>query len=39
MPLEASTVVFLRASDFDFAWGNDENVTLNILTRSKLDFD
>lgn len=29
MPLEASTVVFLRASDFDFAWGNDENVTLN----------
>lgn len=39
MPLEASTVVFLRASDFDFAWGNDENVTLIILTRSKLDFD
>lgn len=39
MPLEASTVVFLRASDFDFAWGNDENVTLIILTRSNLDFD
>lgn len=39
MPLEASTVVFLRASDFDFAWGNDENVTLNWVTRSKLDFD
>lgn len=39
MPLEALTVVFLRASDFDFAWGNDENVTLIILTRSKLDFD
>lgn len=39
MPLEASTVVFLRASDFDFAWGNDENVTLIVLTRSKLDFD
>ena len=39
MPLEASTVVFLRASDFDFAWGNDENVTLTNLTRSKLDFD
>lgn len=39
MPLEASTVVFLRASDFDFAWGNDENVTLIILTRSKLGFD
>ena len=39
MPLEASTVVFLRASDFDFAWGNDENVTLITVTRSKLDFD
>lgn len=40
MPLEASTVVFLRASDFDFAWGgNDENVTLKKLTRPKLDFD
>ena len=39
MPLEASTVVFLRASDFDFAWGNDENVTLKLITRSKLDFD
>lgn len=39
MPLEASTVVFLRASDFEFAWGNDENVTLKILTRSNLDFD
>lgn len=39
MPLEASTVVFLRASDFDFAWGNDENVTLIILTRSKLVFN
>ena len=39
MPLEASTVVFLRASDFDFAWGNDENVTLMLITRSKLDFD
>ncbi len=36
MPLEASTVVFLRASDFDFAWGNDENVTLKILTHSFL---
>lgn len=35
MPLEASTVVFLRASDFDFAWGN-ENVTLKILTHSFL---
>lgn len=36
MPLEALTVVFLRASDFDFAWGNDENVTLKILTHSFL---
>lgn len=36
MPLEASTVVFLRASDFDFAWGNDENVTLKKLTHSSL---
>ena len=36
MPLEASTVVFLRASDFDFAWGNDENVTLKKLTHSFL---
>lgn len=40
MPLEASIVVFLRASDFEFAWGgNDENVTLTNITRSKLDFD
>lgn len=39
MPLEASTVVFLRASVFEFAWGNDENVTLKKVTRSKLDFD
>ena len=39
MPLEASTVVFLRASVFEFAWGNDENVTLKKITRSKLDFD
>lgn len=39
MPLEALIVVFLRASDFEFAWGNDENVTLKILTRSNLDFD
>lgn len=39
MPLEASTVVFLRASVFEFAWGNDENVTLIVLTRSNLDFD
>lgn len=36
MPLEASTVVFLRASVFEFAWGNDENVTLKILTHSFL---
>lgn len=35
MPLEASTVVFLRASVFEFAWGNDENVTLIVLTRPK----
>lgn len=39
MPLEASTVVFLRASVFEFAWGNDENVTLKKITRSNLDFD
>lgn len=39
MPLEALTVVFLRASDFEFAWGNDENVTLIEITHSKLDFD
>lgn len=39
MSLEALTVVFLRASDFDFAWGNDENVTLIEITHSKLDFD
>ena len=39
MPLEASTVVFLRASVFEFAWRNDENVTLTKVTRSNLDFD
>ena len=39
MPLEASTVVFLRASVFEFAWRNDENVTLKNLTHSKLGFD
>lgn len=39
MPLEALTVVFLRASDFDFAWRNDENVTLKKITHTKLDFD
>lgn len=30
MPLEASTVVFLRASDFDFAWGNDEKCNVKL---------
>lgn len=39
MPLEALTVVFLRASDLNSRGGNDENVTLIEITHSKLDFD